>query len=160
MEDIIFFFGADNYLSNWHPAKFILTFNNDDYNFENVEQAMMASKAMLFNDLESFQKILKTPNPKSVKALGRKVKNFDPKLWDEHKKYIVKTAVLGKFLYNDKLKENLLATGNKFLAEDSPYDKIWGIGTKSMTHKKNKTWPGQNLLGEILMEVREELSNK
>ena len=159
MEDIIFFFGSDNYLSNWHPLKqnFIITFENVDYEFENVEQAMMASKAMLFADEESFKNILKTPNPKSVKALGRKVKNFDPEIWDKYKKYIVKLAVLGKFLYNPELKEKLLNTGNKYIAEDSPYDKVWGIGTKSLKHKQNKTWPGQNLLGEIIMEVREEL---
>lgn len=155
--NIIFFFGADNYLSNWYPTEFQLIFNNKDYTFQNVEQAMMASKAILFKDLESFNKILKTPNPKSVKALGRKVKNFDPNIWDKHKKYIVKTAVLGKFLYNTEIKEQLLNTGDSYLAEDSPYDKIWGIGTKSVKHKQNKTWPGENLLGKILMEVREEI---
>ena len=157
MDDIIFFFGSDNFLSNWFPTNFKLTFNNIDYEFENVEQAMMASKAMLFQDLDSFKKILNTPNPKSVKALGRKVKNFQPELWDKYKKYIVKQAVLNKFRYNLNIKNELLNTNNKYLAEDSPYDKIWGIGTKSIKHKENRTWPGKNLLGEILMEVREEL---
>lgn len=157
MNDIIFFFGSDNYMSNWFPAKFDLTFNGENHTFYNVEQAMMDSKAILFEDIESFNKILKTTNPKTAKSLGRKVENFDPEIWDKYKKYIVKTAVQGKFLYNDELKEKLLNTGEKYLAEDSPYDKIWGIGTKSLKHKENKTWPGKNLLGKILMEVREEL---
>ena len=119
---------------------------------------MMASKAVLFNDNESFYKIMKTPNPKSVKALGRKVKNFDPAVWDKYKKEIVKTAVKGKFVYNKNLLEKLKATGDIYIAEDSPYDKVWGIGTKSVKHKQNRTWPGKNLLGEILMEIRDELS--
>lgn len=155
MEDILFFFGEDSYLSNWYPAAFELDFGTNRYKFNNVEQAMMAGKAYLFNDMESFRKILQTPNPRSVKRLGRKVKNFIPEIWDKYKKYIVKTAVTAKFLYNDNLREQLLSTGNKYLAEDSPYDKIWGIGTKSVKHKTNRTWPGQNLLGIILMEVRE-----
>ena len=118
---------------------------------------MMAGKAMLFKDEQSFQQILKTSNPKSVKALGRKVQNFSPEVWDKYKKYIVKKVVLAKFLCNPELKEKLLDTGNKYIAEDSPYDKVWGIGTKSLKHKTNKTWPGENLLGKIIMEVREEL---
>ena len=160
MEEILFFFGIEGengYLSNWYPAKLKLVFQNKEYDFENVEQAMMAGKAMLFNDKESFNKILKTSNPKSVKALGRKVKNFNPELWDEYKKFIVKMAVNSKFTYNKELKDKLISTGNKYLAEDSPWDKVWGIGTKSLKLKQSKSWPGQNLLGIILMEIREEL---
>ena len=159
MENTIFFFGADNYLSNWYPTQFKLSFGNQEYYFQNVEQAMMASKAVLFGDMDMFVKILKTPNPKSVKSLGRKVKNFEGAVWDKYKKHIVKQAVMSKFLYNPEIKEKLLNTGDKYIAEDSPYDKIWGIGTKSVKHKQNRTWPGQNLLGEILMEVRSEIRN-
>ena len=162
MEKIIFFFGIEGekgYLSNWFPAKLKLVFKNKEYEFENVEQAMMASKAMLFNDIESFNKILKTSNPKSVKALGRKVKNFDEKLWDEYKKFIVKMAVKSKFTYNKDLLEKLILTEDNYLAEDSPWDKVWGIGTKSLKLKENRSWPGQNLLGIILMEIREEFKN-
>ena len=159
--DTVFFFGVEGengYLSNWFLAQFPLEFNGKRYDFENVEQAMMASKAMLFNDIESFGKILKTPNPKSVKSLGRKVKNFDGEFWDKYKKQIVKSAVKSKFVFNPELKEKLLETEESYLAEDSPYDKIWGIGTKSLKHKNDKTWPGQNLLGVILMELRQEFN--
>lgn len=159
--DIIFFFGIEGengYLSNWFPCEFELEFDNKKYKFENVEQGMMASKAILFKDYDIFQKILNTSNPKSVKALGRKVKNFNEKIWDKYKKTIVKTVVTSKFAYNRNLLEKLTATGDKHLAEDSPYDKTWGIGTKSKKMKETKTWPGQNLLGIILMEVRKELN--
>jgi len=57
MEDILFFFGIEGekgYLSNWYPVKLKLVFQNKEYDFENVEQAMMAGKAMLFNDIECF----------------------------------------------------------------------------------------------------------
>lgn len=86
-----------------------MVFQNKEYEFENVEQAMMAGKAMLFNDIESFNKILNKPNPKTVKALGRKVKNFDPELWDKYKKIIVKMAVKSKFTYNKDLQDKLIS---------------------------------------------------
>ena len=95
--DTIFFFGIDGYLSNWFPCNFELEFRDKKYKFKNVEQGMMASKAILFKDEEIFKKILNTSNPKSVKALGRKVKNFDEKVWDKYKKIIVKTVVTSKF---------------------------------------------------------------
>ena len=161
--DTIFFFGIDGeygYLSNWFPCNFELEFHDKKYEFKNVEQGMMASKAILFKDEETFKKILNTSNPKSVKALGRKVKNFNEKVWDKYKKTIVKTVVMSKFKYNPDLLRKLIATGEKYLAEDSPYDKTWGIGTKSKKLKDTKKWPGQNLLGIILMEVRKEFTNQ
>jgi ribA/ribD-fused uncharacterized protein len=158
----LFFFGieGDNgYLSNWYPAKFELTCEGKTYQFQNVEQAMMASKAKVFGDLEIFNEILTTSDPKSVKKLGRKVKNFDEKIWDKYKKQIVKTSVQSKFTYNPLLLKKLLSTQNDYIAEDSPYDKIWGIGTRSKIQKENRSWPGKNLLGVILMELREEFKN-
>ena len=159
MEDTLFFFGSNHYLSNWYPATFEMLMSGTKYTFYNVEQAMMAGKAHLFKDKEMFNKILSTTDPKTIKRLGRKVKNFDPVIWDKYKKHIVKVAVTCKFLYNPELKQKLLSTGTKYIAEDSPYDRIWGIGTKSVKLKSTRTWPGQNLLGIIMMEVREELIN-
>lgn len=161
--DTIFFFKPDEqngYLSNWYPAPFKLGFNTKPgelFTFSNVEQAMMASKALLMGDVKSFNIILNQPNPKKVKALGRKVQNFNPQIWDQYKKLIVKNANLAKFMQNPVLLQQLLETGNAYLAEDSPYDKVWGIGTKSASVKAKRTWKGQNLLGVILMEVRDEL---
>lgn len=56
----------------------------------------------------------------------------------------------------------LLSTGDKILAEASPYDTIWGIGLEASdfdsTHPDR--WPGKNLLGKVLMRVREELKTQ
>jgi len=52
-----------------------------------------------------------------------------------------------------------LATGNKTLVEASPLDKVWGIGLAvedSRVHDP-KQWQGLNLLGKVLMRVRDEL---
>ena len=159
MQNIIIFFGANNpngYLSYWFPSPLQLIFQGKLYHFQNAEQAMMAGKAMLMGDIEAFNKISQQPDPKKVKALGRKVKNFDPVLWDKYKYQIVKTAVQAKFMQNPDLLTQLLSTGDAYLAETSPYDKVWGTGSKSTNPKY---WKGQNLLGLILMEVRKNLTS-
>ncbi|MCT2408754.1 NADAR family protein [Chryseobacterium antibioticum] len=110
--------------SQWFPIQF----EENGTLYKTAEHYMMAEKAKLFNDQEILQEVLKSETPNEVKSLGRKVKNFDPKLWDDHKYEIVKRANLLKFSQNPKFKNFLLATGDKILVEACPYDKIWGIG--------------------------------
>ena len=130
--------------------------------FHNCEQYMMYHKAMLFNDIAIASQILLSPDPKRCKSLGRKVgkqnDNWDQEIWDENKFRIVVEGNYLKFSQNAKYKAILLATGDKLLAEASPYDNIWGIGI-GHTHPnayKPDLWnnTGQNLLGKALMEVR------
>lgn len=117
---------------------------------------MMWSKAKLFNDNDVAEKILKTRDPKTQKALGREVKGFDAKIWDLKKLEIVVQGNIYKFSQNLDLKKQLLDTGSKTLVEGSPYDKVWGVGLKWDDPKilDDKNWQGENLLGIALMEVR------
>ena len=120
---------------------------------------MMAGKARLFNDTEILEEIMDISSPKEVKALGRKIRNFDEHQWAEHRYKIVKQGNYLKFSQNADLKEFLLSTNNKIIAEASPYDAIWGIGLKK-EHPDSiypEKWKGLNLLGFALMEVRDEL---
>lgn len=141
--------------SQWFPFKF----EENGIVYKTAEHYMMAGKAKLFNDEEILVKILEASSPNQAKSLGRKVKNFDPKSWDEHKYDIVKQGNLLKFSQNEKFKEFLLSTNDKILVEASPYDKIWGIGMlETDTRAENPLlWNGENLLGFALMEVRDEL---
>ena len=56
---------------------------------------MMYHKAILFADTDIAAKILREPEPKKQKALGRKVKGFDRKVWDERKEDIVEEGIGG-----------------------------------------------------------------
>jgi hypothetical protein len=96
---------------------------------------------------------------KSVKTLGRKVKNFSDAKWDEVKIPIMEKAIRAKFVNPEHgLMEKLLATGDAIIGEANPRDKYWGIGTSAdTTDAKNPAkWKGQNQLGKILMKLREE----
>jgi predicted NAD-dependent protein-ADP-ribosyltransferase YbiA (DUF1768 family) len=61
---------------------------------------------------------------------------------------IVTKATREKFLQNSKIKELLMATGNKYLIHCDPKNEFWG-------ESKGK---GRNELGKILMKIRAELN--
>lgn len=120
----------------------------------------MAAKARLFGDGDTLAKILESSDPKTAKALGRTVKNFDSDVWTANARRLVTEGNIAKFGQNQELRTFLLATGNLVLVEASPYDRIWGIGLMADDERvKNPgTWQGQNLLGFALMDVREQLA--
>ncbi len=127
--------------------------------YPTAEHWMMAKKAILFDDNETLAAILAAEKPADAKALGRKVRNFVPEIWEKHCFEIVVTGNLHKFNQNPALKDFLLSTGTKILVEASPVDAIWGIGLGE-THKDARNphkWRGTNLLGFALMEVRDRL---
>lgn len=124
-----------------------------------MEQFMMAAKAELFGDGEIRAQILESRDPKQIKALGRKVRNFDQTLWDRAKYSIVLNGNWCKFSQNRALRDFLLSTGDSVLAEASPFDGIWGIRFPAASSEARDPlkWRGENLLGFALMEVRDEL---
>jgi ribA/ribD-fused uncharacterized protein len=65
--------------------------------YHTAEHYMMVGKARLFNDQESSGKIRQSVSPSQAKSLGRKVKNFDPKIWDEYKYDLVKKEIFKVF---------------------------------------------------------------
>lgn len=141
--------------SQWHPSEFKL--KGVTYNC--CEQYMMAQKALLFGDVEMYNQIIKTKSPARQKALGRKVKGFDIKIWKKHRYNIVLEGNRAKFSQKPHMRDKLLATGDAILCETNPRDAIWGIALKSHDPRVQDPtkWKGLNLLGTALMEVREEL---
>ena len=153
----VFFWKVDEengWMSNWYRRKFVI----DDFEYLHVEQYMMSRKAKLFHDAASYTAILRETDPQECKRLGKGVKPFDPLQWNQVKYEIVKTGNRAKYEQNPDLKQKLLDTGNAVLAEASPRDRIWGIALDAATAACTNpfTWPGKNLLGRILMELRDE----
>lgn len=141
--------------SQWQRSEFEM----DGRRFETAEQAMMFFKAILFADEETAELIMETADPGQQKALGRRVKNFSDTVWNENKYGIVYRINLQKFSQNKGLRRKLFQTGERKLVEASPVDTVWGIGLEASVANvtPEADWPGQNLLGEILTKVREEL---
>ncbi|KAH6859003.1 hypothetical protein BKA58DRAFT_51632 [Alternaria rosae] len=144
------------YLCQWYWSKF--TINDETY--ATAEMWMMVHKARCFSDEEIAKQMLETTSPKEHKDLGRKVKGFDEKVWDEQKLEIVKQGTYHKFTISEdaeNLRKMLLATGDRELVEASPHDRIWGVGFAERDAEKNRYRWGQNLLGRALMDVRKRL---
>jgi len=142
-------------LSQW----FELPFAFEGVTYKTTEHWMMSQKAKLFKDSEIYDKILLAKTPGEAKDLGRQVRHFDTKVWMQHRWEIVKKGNMLKFGQNEKFKNYLLQTGERILVEASPVDNIWGIGLAKDAENINdiRAWTGLNLLGFILMEVRDEL---
>ncbi|MDR1070195.1 MAG: NADAR family protein, partial [Gracilibacteraceae bacterium] len=105
-------------LGQWRPSLFKVDI--DEYSC--AEQYMMAEKARLFADEEVCDSIMKAKDPKTMKALGKKVKFFDQTIWDKVKYSIVLSGNYYKFSQNKEMREYLLSTGNRVLVEASPMD--------------------------------------
>lgn len=131
--------------------------------FVTAEHWMMVKKALLFGDTAIAWEILATPagsnNLARVKALGRKVQNFDEEKWVQERYKIVVEGNLHKFRANKELRDKLLQTEKKILVEASPRDRIWGVGFGAKNALGQKERWGQNLLGRALEEVRARLVN-
>ena len=150
-----FFWGG--IYSNWHRSGFVI----DDISYNCGEQYMMHQKALLMDDEETARKIMLYSNPKRQKELGREIKNFNSKLWDKYKYEIMLKGLTEKFNQNEPLKRDLMASEADLFVEASPFDKIWGIGLDERTaHETPQSeWPGENLLGKIITEIRNNFKN-
>ena len=152
----IYFWGSC--FSNWAECRF----KYKSLDFYNTEQAFMWEKAIYFGDMKIAEEIMRTPNPKDNKALGRKVKNFNASEWSKVSFQIMVDVNYAKFTQNRIFKSNLLETGNKILVEASPVDKIWGIGLIWSDDRvlNENNWLGLNLLGKALMVVRDKIKSQ
>lgn len=116
-----------------------------------VEHAFQAAKV----DDETAKKILVAKTPGEAKRLGR-TGTLVVKNWDERRVDVMRNCLLRKFLCNDELLQKLLATGDAELIEGNTWhDNAWG----DCSCDKCKNKPGKNMLGQLLMEIREKARN-
>tara|TARA_Y100001001_G_scaffold156784_1_gene174032 strand:- start:96 stop:611 length:516 start_codon:yes stop_codon:yes gene_type:complete len=147
----------DGPLSQWRKSSFICALG---FEYNCCEQFMMHQKALLFDDQEIADAVMRAPRPREQKALGKQVRNFKEPIWDEYKLGIVWQGNFLRFSQNEKDRNFLISTGSKHLAEASPHDQIWGVGLSAENENvySREHWRGQNLLGEVLMSVRSMLA--
>lgn len=117
------------------------TYKTNEHYFQSVK----------FLDPDYQEKIRLASSPKEAKILGSSRDYAILPNWNTKRIDVMKTCLLAKFTQHENLKTLLLSTENALLVEDSPSDTFWGCG-------KNKN--GQNMLGQLLMELRTELKNK
>jgi len=100
--------------------------------------------------------ILSANTPGRAKRLGRKATMISG--WDDVKVLNMGILVRLKFAQNPDLAEKLLATGDEILIEGNNWhDTFWGVCTGC--RYMQCLGEGENHLGKILMNVREEIRN-
>ena len=134
------FMGEHAFLSNFHPAPV--------FGFPTTEHYYQAAKSL---DPKHHTAIMATPYPGRTKRLGRKVK-LRP-YWEKIKFKVMEKALREKFKIPE-MKEALLATGDAELLEgntwhDNDFGNCWCPRCRKI--------PGKNMLGKLLMKIREEL---
>lgn len=134
-------FRNENYfLSNMRPAK--VTYNGVTY--RNAEAAFQAQKCANDSDRAKFANM----SGKEARREGRRVELR--KDWDSVKLDIMRDIIRAKFSDGD-LARRLVSTGYKNLVEGNSWnDTFWGVSGGI----------GENNLGKVLMEVRDELREK
>ena len=94
------------------------------------------------------EEIRKAKTPMIAARLGRDRKKKLRRDWESVKDNVMREAVRAKFTQHEELRVLLLGTGNAKLVEHTANDAYWGDGGDGS---------GKNMLGQILMEVREQL---
>lgn len=158
-ERFTLFYSSKSPFSQHHLVNFTVKTDEGEYTYNSAEQFMMAAKACLFQDDETWLKIMNEGRPQYQKKLGRLVKGYDDAKWDSIAKEVVYTGNYYKFTQNPELKLILLATEGTTLVESSPVDQKWGIGLSASDPRAldRTRWLGTNWLGEILTTLREDL---
>lgn len=143
--------------SQFHASRFSV----EGREYVCAEQYMHAEKARLFGDDAMAARIMRSDSPHEHKMMGARVNGFDSETWDARKAAIVTAGNLAKFEQNAGLRRRLLDTGDAILAEANPKDFIWGIGLaiEDPAAQDPANWQGQNLLGKVLMQVRQTLAS-
>lgn len=90
--------------------------------------------------------IREVKTPKEAARMGRDRSRPLRSDWERVKDDIMRKAVLRKFETHADIHEVLLSTGDAPIVENAPGDYYWGCGADGS---------GKNMLGQILMEVRE-----
>ena len=133
------FQGQYRFLSNFWMTPVVI----NAWIFPSSEHAYQASKS---EDPSDWRMIQALPTPGQTKRAGRRV-NLRPD-WEDIKLKCMVQIVWAKFKNSD-LRQKLVLTGNKELVEANNWnDRFWGTDMNGN---------GQNVLGKILMQVREEV---
>lgn len=137
------FFGEYRFLSNFYLCEII--WEGEKWkSSEHIYQSMKTTKI----DEKNF--IRMQPTPGKSKRMSKKITLR--KDWNQVKVKIMKEILFQKFTQNLELMKKLKETDDSILIEGNTWhDNFWGICECEKCSKKE----GKNILGNLLMEIRE-----
>ena len=132
------------------PMLMIHPWTGQPEEYMTVEHYFQANKA---TDIEAHETIRLAGGPGTAKFIGNSIKLRDD--WEEVKYSVMLEALKVKFTSTPEWERVLDSTGDRYIAEESPEDAIWGI-----YDAESDDYTGANMLGLALMEVREWLRDR
>lgn len=108
-------------------------------------------QAQKFADTDQEEAVRQAKSPMTAARMGRSREFPMRKDWEHVKDSIMREVVLAKFTQHAAIREILLATGDAEIVEHTTNDDYWADGGDGH---------GKNMLGKILMSVRDELGAK
>jgi len=145
-EKIGFYLRTDKYgwMSNFHRARQLI----DGFWYQTNEHYYQSMKA---NQTRVADWIARAPKAYHAMKAGRALREEEMvEDWESKKKEVMLQGLKQKFGQHPDLAEKLLATGDAHLSENSPTDMYWGGALEG----------SQNMLGNLLMEVRSMLRDE
>ena len=136
---------------------YLCAFKLDGREYWTSEQYYQREKAVYFGDYEKAEEIAVENKPSKCKRLAHDIKNFRIEAWQRVASDVMVKAVLAKFRQNPTAREKLLKTGSALLVEATLFDRYWASGLEigDDHHRHREAWRGANVLGEVLMRVRD-----
>ena len=148
------FFTGKSFLSNFYLVEF--KFNGKV--FYSAEQAYQYEKASICRDAVRMDRIYRAKTPKEAKDIGAEV-NTTP-LWERLKEDRMREIIDAKFTQNKEIRMRLMSTWGLYLIEGSR-DGYWGAGKKLYSKDLiDGKWNGLNKLGEMLVDLRDDLRRR
>lgn len=150
--------GNNGYLSN----DFVCDFDVNGVTFKTMTQYLGYSKAMLFKDKASADRILATNDCDTIRLLENGISGYNENIWVQNRETILYNGLKAKFSQDLILRGKLVATGMEQIGKTGLNDRVWGINLAANDPKRqNKAnWRGMNLLGKNLMRLRIELKRE
>tara|TARA_R110002073_G_scaffold25_1_gene667 strand:- start:5660 stop:6127 length:468 start_codon:yes stop_codon:yes gene_type:complete len=147
-EDAIFLSRSDeNQVLGTHA---IQPFTLDEKEWLSVEHYFQAMKFET-TSADYFEKIRLAPDAKKARKLGatrfKKVRDD----WKKVRRVVMTRAIYTCAHTHPETKKALLDTGKRKIMENSQYDYFWACGRDRR---------GENIYGQVLMDVREKLRNE
>jgi ribA/ribD-fused uncharacterized protein len=145
------FDGAWSLIDNFAETPVVVDIGRGERAYPTSEHALAAAKA---RTKAAHDKIAGSSWPGAAKALGRRTKLRAD--WRDVKADVMWRVLLAKFAQNPEATEVLMATGDRPIYEGNVWeDQVWGVTEERHGKKRSGVWVGQNILGEMLMEIRE-----
>ena len=131
--------------------------NYENRNFSSSEHAYQWEKAIGVGDFDAECQIIEAQDGYAAKKISNSLDKDLVDLWRRsHAVTIMKRIVQAKFDSVEEFRKEMIDSAGMYLIEATT-DTYWGVGflRDVAAYCRPQYWPGENVMGRILMEIRD-----